>query len=321
MESAIKMKERMRLPLLVAPMFLISNPEMVIQACKSGIIGSFPALNARTGEVLNEWMTIIKDELMRFESDKPNKKAAPWAVNFITHRSNKRYREDLKLIEMHKPPIVITSLGDPSPIVEIVHQYGGLVFTDVISVSFAKKAIAKGSDGLILVSAGAGGHGGTYSPFAFIHEVRSFFQGPIILAGGMSKGEDILAAEILGADFAYFGTRFIPATESMASDDYKQMIIDSGIEDILYTDVFSGIHANYLIPSITKAGLDPENLPGKTEMDFAKREQNDAKAWKNIWGAGQGTGSIHSQQSIASITEELFSQYTEAKRRLMATAR
>ncbi len=217
------------------------------------------------------------------------------------------------MIEKYQPPLVITSLGDPSPVVKIVHEYGGLVLSDVIDIKFAKKALEKGSDGLVLVTAGAGGHGGTYNPIAFIHEVREFFDGPLVLAGGLSKGEDILVAEILGSDFAYLGSRFIPAVESKAVDEYKEMILSSSIEDIIYTDTFSGIHANYLIPSIEKAGLDPKNLPSKDDIDFSNLREKKAKAWKDIWGAGQGIGSIKKIQTVAEIVEELKQQYDKAK--------
>ncbi|MFU0790017.1 NAD(P)H-dependent flavin oxidoreductase [Cerasibacillus sp. JNUCC 74] len=315
-EAVQKMKETMRLPVIMAPMFLISNPKMVTAACSSGIIGTFPALNARTGEVLEEWMAQINAELEKIKRENPNKQLAPWGINFITHRSNKRYTEDLKLIEKYKPPIVITSLGDPSPVVKIAHEYGGIVFSDVIDIKFAKKAIEKGTDGLVLVASGAGGHAGILNPISFVHEVRSFFSGPLILAGGMSKGEDILAAEILGTDFVYMGTRFIPSMESSASKEYKQTIIDSSIKDIIYTDAFSGIHANYLIPSIVKAGLDPTNLEKKQEIDFNKLN-TEVKAWKDIWGAGQGIGPITHVQSIEEIVAELEEAYQRAQMKIV----
>lgn len=306
-------KDSLKMPIILAPMFLISNPNMVIKACSAGIVGSFPALNARTNEILEEWMIQITDELEALKMKKPNEKIAPWAVNFICHRTNKRYTEDLKLLKKYEPPIVITSLGDPSPVVEVVHEYGGIVLSDVINIKFAKKAIEKGSDGLILVSNGAGGHAGTLNPISFIHEVKEFWDGPIILAGGVSTGQDILAAEVLGADLVYMGSRFIATEESLAVDEYKGMVIHSTIEDVLYTDVFSGIHANYLIPSIKKAGLDPSNLKDKNEMDFSTRSNNNhIKAWKDIWGAGQGIGSIKKIQSVAEIIEELQMSYYAA---------
>ncbi|MCU9595111.1 nitronate monooxygenase [Caldibacillus thermolactis] len=312
-EKIMKLKEQVELPVIMAPMFLINDPNMVLRACESGIVGTFPALNARTTEILDDWLKQITTEWKELKQSNPDKKIAPWGINFISHRTNKRFYEDLQLIEKYQPPLVITSLGDPSPVVKIVHEYGGLVLSDVIDIKFAKKALEKGSDGLVLVTAGAGGHGGTYNPIAFIHEVREFFDGPLVLAGGLSKGEDILVAEILGSDFAYLGSRFIPAVESKAVDEYKEMILSSSIEDIIYTDTFSGIHANYLIPSIEKAGLDPKNLPSKDDIDFSNLREKKAKAWKDIWGAGQGIGSIKKIQTVAEIVEELKQQYDKAK--------
>lgn len=313
MQKVEQLKQSTKLPVIMAPMFLVSNPTMTINACASGIVGSFPALNARTSDILEEWMKQITTELQEIKAQNPDKLVAPWAINYITHRSNKRYHEDLNLIEKYQPPIVITSLGDPSAVVKIVHEYGGLVFSDVINVKFAKKAIEKGTDGLILVASGAGGHAGVLNPFAFLHEVRKFFDGPIVLAGGMSKGEDILAAEVLGADFVYMGSRFITATESSAVDGYKNMIVDSSIDDVIYTDAFSGVNANYLIPSIKRAGLDPTNLAKKEDINFDKLNDPKVKAWKDVWGAGQGVGSINKIQSVAEIVEELQVSYEKAK--------
>ncbi|WP_067726202.1 NAD(P)H-dependent flavin oxidoreductase [Oceanobacillus damuensis] len=307
------LKRKLTLPVIMAPMFLISNPKMVISACESGIIGSFPALNARTRETLDEWMGEINTVLEQKRMENPESEIAPWAINFISHKSNKRFFEDLELIQKHQPPVVITSLGDPSPVVEIVHEYGGVVLSDVINTKFAKKALEKGSDGLILVANGAGGHGGTLNPIAFVHEIRSFFNGPIVLAGAMSRGEDILAAEILGADFAYMGTHFIAAKESGASKEYIETTIKSTIDDIIYTPAFSGIPANYLIPSIVKAGLDPDHLPQKGKVDFSELGNPDIRAWKDIWGAGQGVGGIKKSQSVAEITKELLEQYRTAQ--------
>ncbi|WP_085993051.1 NAD(P)H-dependent flavin oxidoreductase [Oceanobacillus senegalensis] len=316
-EAIEQIKNSVELPVILAPMFLIGNPKLVINACASGIIGTFPALNARTGEILEDWLREITTELDRLKEENPDKKMGPWGINFIVHQSNKRYVEDLKLIEKYKPPIVITSLGDPSPVVEIVHKYGGVVFSDVINIKFAKKSIEKGADGLVLVASGAGGHGGTYNPISFVHEVREFFDGPIALSGGMLKGEDILATEILGADFAYIGTRFIPTVESGAKDAYKSMIVDSSIEDIIYTDAFSGINANYLLPSIVNAGLDPNNLKRKEKIDFSKTRDQEAKAWKDVWGAGQGVGSITKIQTIAEIVEELKEDYSSSIQKVL----
>ncbi|ASN06731.1 NAD(P)H-dependent flavin oxidoreductase [Virgibacillus necropolis] len=314
-KSVEQLKQNMKLPVIMAPMFLVSNPNMIINACASGIIGSIPALNARTSDILEEWMKQISTELKEIKNKNPDKEVAPWAINYITHRSNKRYEEDLNLIEKYQPPIVITSLGDPSAVVKIVHEYGGLVFSDVITVKFAKKAIEKGTDGLVLVASGAGGHAGILNPFAFLHEVKEFWDGPIVLAGGMSKGEDILAAEVLGADFVYMGSRFITSAESSAVEAYKNMIIDSSSEDILYTDAFSGVNANYLVPSIQQAGLDHNNLE-KEEMNFNKLNNSNVKAWKDVWGAGQGVGSINKVQTVAEIVEELQGSYEKAKAKI-----
>lgn len=311
-EKIQSMKKSMKLPVIMAPMFLVSNPKMTIEACKAGIVGTFPALNARTGDILETWMEEITTELEQAKNAHPEQQIAPWGINFITHRSNKRYHEDLKLLEKYQPPLIITSLGDPGPVVDIASQYGGIVFSDVINMKFAKKAIEKGSDGLVLVASGAGGHGGMLNPVAFVNEVRTFFDGPIVLAGALSKGEDILAAEVMGADFAYMGSRFIPTHESSAEEDYKKMMMDANIDDIIYTDAFSGIHANYLIPSITRAGLDPNNLESKAEVNFDKTNNTDAKAWKDIWGAGQGVGALHTIQSVKEVVDELETSYRKA---------
>lgn len=315
--SIANLKQATKLPVIMAPMFLINDPNMVLRACEAGIIGTFPALNARTNEILEDWFKQIKTGWAELKKANPEQKIAPWGINFISHRSNKRFLEDLQLIQKYQPPLIITSLGDSSPVVEIAHQYGGFVFSDVINVKFAKKAIEKGADGLILVSSGAGGHGGTYNPFAFIHEVKTFWDGPIVLAGAMSKGEDILAAEILGADFAYLGSRFIPAKESLASDGYKNMVLESKIEDIIYTDAFSGVNANYLIPSIRQAGLDPEKLQRKEKIDFSELGNPNIRAWKDVWSAGQGVGAINRIQSIAEIVDELTRQYEAAKEKVL----
>lgn len=306
-------KNQMTLPVMMAPMFLISNPNMVIRGCEAGIIGTFPALNARTTDILDEWMTEINTTLEEKRAENPNKKIAPWGINFISHSSNKRFYEDLKLIEKHQPPIVITSLGDPSPVVSIVHSYGGMVFSDVIDLKFAKKALEKGSDGLILVANGAGGHGGTLNPFAFIQEVRTFFDGPIALAGAISQGDQVLASQILGADFAYIGTHFIATEESGANEEYRQSTIEATSQDILYTPAFSGIPANYLIPSIVKSGLDPNKLPKKEKIDFSELGDPSIRAWKDIWGAGQGVAGTTKVQSIQQVVNELQQQYEQAK--------
>lgn len=308
----VLVSKTLTLPVLVAPMFLVSGPEMVLETCKAGMIGSFPLANARTIEDLENWMSTITDGLVRCQKRDSKRNIAPWAVNLIVHRTNKRYEEDLKMIEKYQPPIVITSLGDPSRAASIVHGYGGLVFSDVINLKHAKKAAEKGTDGLILVSSGAGGHGGTLNPFAFISAVKEFWDGIIILAGGISHGQDILAAQILGADLVYMGTRFIATKESLAKPEYENMLIQASLEDIVYSDAFSGIHANYLKPSIVRAGLDPENLQKKSDFNWSKSKEG-AKAWKDIWSAGHGVGAIKKVQAVAEVAEELQQEYQRAE--------
>lgn len=293
----------MRLPVIVAPMFLISNPKMVIESSRGGIIGTFPLLNARPISVCEEWLTEIKEAL-------PNE---IWGVNIICHTGeNPRYHEDVELIKKFQPPLVITSLGNPTPIVEIVHSYGGKVYSDVIFEKHAKKAAMAGVDGLILVCAGAGGHGGLLNPFAFVAAVKTFFKGDIILAGALSSGADIAAARAIGADYAYMGTRFIVAEEGNASDAYKDMIINSSSEDIIYTDAISGVNANFLIPSLTASGINVTDLTsGKGKMDF-----DNHKAWRDIFSAGQGVAAITERQTVAKIIEQLKVEYEEACNRL-----
>jgi nitronate monooxygenase len=288
------------LPLIIAPMFLVSTPEMVIEAGKAGVIGSFPLLNARPVEVCAEWLTTIKKGL-------PDKL---WAVNFICHkRSNTRYAEDLELINRYQPPIVITSLGNPGEVLEVVHRYGGLVYSDVATVEHAKKAAQSGVDGLILVCAGAGGHGGTLNPFGFINAVKQFYKGTIILSGSLSTGQDIAAVKMLGADYAYMGTRFIIAKESAAHNDYKQMVIDASPQDILYTNSFSGVYANLLIPSLLQQGIEPHTLVHRQDVDFSHLVN--VKAWRDIWSAGHGVATINKLQTTREIIEQLVQEYEE----------
>lgn len=315
-EANVKLKKGVKLPVIMAPMFLISNPKMVLEACESGIVGTFPALNARTTEDLDQWMKEIRKGLETYE-EKNAEPAAPWGVNFISHRSNKRFAEDLALIEKHQPPLVITSLGSPEPVVEVVKKYGGVVLSDVIDIKFAKKAIEKGSDGLVLVAAGAGGHGGRLNPIAFTHEVRKFFDGPIALAGTMTQGSDVVVAETLGADFAYFGTKFIVAEESAAKPEYKDMVIESSIDEITYTPAFSGIHANYLTQSIINSGLDPVTLPDEGKIDFSQLGNPDIRAWKDVWGAGQGVGPIQKRQPVKEMVAELYAEYRQAQNKIV----
>ncbi|PIC89118.1 nitronate monooxygenase [Sporosarcina sp. P21c] len=301
------------LPIIAAPMFLVSSPELVTACCSNGVIGSFPAPNARTIEQLEEWMIHITTSLKEHSAIG---KTAPWALNMVTHRTYIRLDEEVELIKRYQPPIVITALGSPLTVIEAVHSYDGLVFADVNSVKFAKKAAGTGVDGLILVSSGAGGHTGRMNSFAFVEAVRQFFDGIIILAGGISTGNGILAAQSLGADLAYMGTSFISAKESMAQSEYKDMVVDSDYDDILMTDAFTGVHANMLRPSIERAGLDPDNLVPKAQIDFSD-PQAGTKAWKNIWSAGHGIESITHIQSAADIIKQLHREYEQAQQQLI----
>ncbi|MBH0169127.1 nitronate monooxygenase [Fictibacillus sp. 18YEL24] len=307
----LSLSNQLSLPVINAPMFLVSSPDMVLESCKNGIIGTFPLLNARTSDLLENWMKHISDELSKAREEDPSAKIAPWGVNLIVHRTNKRFEEDLELIKKYEPPVVITSLGNPSDVAKIVHGYGGLVFSDVISLDHARKAAKTGIDGLILVCSGAGGHGGTLNPFAFLKAVKEFWDGMTILAGAISTGEEILAAKILGADLVYMGTRFIATQESSASEDYRQMLIDSTLEDLVYTDAISGIKGNYLLPSLQKAGFDVENLKQKDSIDLSFSESK-AKAWKDIWSAGQGVGSVKKVATIQEVVDDLKAEYKKA---------
>ncbi|MBT8114731.1 MAG: nitronate monooxygenase [Arenicella sp.] len=299
----------LRLPVFQAPMFLISGPEMVIASCEAGIVGSFPAPNARTLEDLESWLQRITDALQNQPA------AAPWAINLIMHRSNPRWQQDLQLAVKYKAPLVICALGSPAEAVERVHDYGGRIYADVNSPMYARKAAATGVDGLALVCSGAGGHTGQISPFAFVEEVRTFWDGEIILAGAISSGRAVLAAQALGADYVYMGTRFISTIESMAADGYKNMVIDSMAEDIVCSDAITGVKANWLRDSLQQAGYDPDNMPDAAVIDFAKAA-SDRKRWKDIWAAGQGVGVIHSQQSIADVVEQLYAEYLSARQTL-----
>ncbi|PKO48080.1 MAG: nitronate monooxygenase [Betaproteobacteria bacterium HGW-Betaproteobacteria-4] len=301
------LNKNLALPVICAPMFIVSNPDLVIAQCKSGLIGSFPALNARPKELLDEWLTRIKAELAA------DPKAAPFAVNQIIHPSNERLAHDMALCVKHEVPLIITSLSAPTQIVPAVHAYGGKVFHDVISVRHAEKALEAGVDGLILVCAGAGGHAGMLSPFALVGEIRKFYDGPIALSGSITNGSAILSAQAMGADFAYIGTRFIATQEANAVDAYKQAIIESAAKDVVYTPYFTGVHGNYLTKSIVACGLDPANLPekDKTSMDFGAAAG--AKAWKDIWGAGQGVGTIDEVMPTAELAARLKQEYRAAK--------
>ncbi|MDR7001688.1 nitronate monooxygenase [Neobacillus niacini] len=312
---------QLRLPVISAPMFLVSGPELVKNCCLNGIIGSFPAPNARPIEVLDQWMGNLNTELEAARTQNPERKIAPWAMNMVVHSSYARLKEELELIKKHQPQLVITSLGSPKVVVDIVHEYGGLVFSDVSDVKFAKKAAESGVDGLILVASGAGGHAGQINGFAFVDMVRSFWDGIIVLAGAISTGKGILAAQAAGADLAYMGTRFIVATESMARNDYREMLVEATQEDIILTDAFSGVKANMLIPSIVKAGLDPEQLMKKEKVDFNHMQQEpNAKAWRDIWSAGHGVGAINKIETAGEIIEHLESEYLEALQKLKKAA-
>jgi nitronate monooxygenase len=306
---------KLRIPLIGAPMYIVSGPELVIAQCKAGIVGSFPALNARPQETLDIWLRQVIDELAEHSSEFPDEPVAPFAVNQICHDSNNRLYADLETCVTHEVPIIITSLRPPAEVIDAVHGYGGLVFHDVINLRHARKAIEQGVDGIIAVCAGAGGHAGTLSPFALVKEIRSEFNGAVILSGAMTSGSDVLAARALGADLAYIGTRFIATEEANAIPAYKDMIVASDAADIVYSSLFTGVRGSYLKGSIAKSGLDPENLPDgdKLAMDFGSGGKSEAKAWRDIWGAGQGVGSIHSVQSARELIMQMEQEYNAAK--------
>ena len=314
-----KLLESLRLPVIGAPLFIVSTPKLVIEQCKSGIIGAFPALNARKEDELESWLKNISQELEAFKKNNPEKKVAPYAVNQIVHQSNTRLKIDVEMCVKYKAPIVITSLRPPAEVVEAVHSYGGLVFHDVINMRHAKKAISQGVDGIIAVCTGAGGHAGTISPFALIKEIKDIFDGFVILSGSMSNGRDVLAAECIGADLAYMGTRFIATKEANAVDEYKDMIIDSDADDIVYSSLFTGIHGSYLKGSIIKSGIDPENLElgDKNTMNFDSSESK-AKAWKDIWGAGQGVGSMKDIPNVSDLVDEIEQDYNSTKTKIIS---
>ena len=307
-------KDNISIPVIGAPLFLISVPDLVIAQCKAGIIGAFPALNARPQHVLEEWIIRIKTELKEYQEQNPDKKVAPFAVNQICHGSNDRLQGDMEICVKHEVPIIITSLRPPAEVVEAAHSYGGLVFHDVINVRHAKKAADMGVDGLILVCAGAGGHAGALSPFALLREVKSWFDGTIILSGSIGDGYSVASALALGADFAYLGTRFIATHEANAEPEYKQMLIESSANDIVYSNLFTGVLGNYLKPSIQNSGLDPDNLPtaDKSAMNFGSGGNTDSKAWKDIWGSGQGIGLIEDAPTVEELVDRLKSEFAEA---------
>jgi nitronate monooxygenase len=309
---------RLRIPVLAAPMFVVSGPELVIEQCKAGVIGSFPALNARPQEELDKWLTRIETELAQYARDNPAKKVAPFAVNLIVNKANKRLEQDTEVVLAHKVPIVITSLSAPTAIAPLVHAYGGMVFHDVIKVRHAEKALEAGVDGLIAVCGGAGGHAGTLNPFALVNELRRMHQGPLVLSGAITNGSAILAAEAMGCDLAYLGTRFIATRESLAVDRYKQMIVESNSGDVVYTPLFSGVHGSYLAGSIRNAGLDPYNLPVEDAPGQYRNREERPKTWKEIWGAGQGVGNIDDIPRVAELVDRLEREYREARSKLCA---
>ena len=309
-----QLKDKLIIPVIGAPLFLVSGPDLVIAQCKAGIVGSFPALNARPQHVLDEWIVRIKTELAEYQEQNPDAKVAPFAVNQICHGSNDRLMQDMETCVKHEVPIIITSLRPPSEVVEAAHSYGGLVFHDVINVRHAQKAAEQGVDGLILVCAGAGGHAGALSPFALVREVKEWFDGTIILSGSIGDGHSVASAIALGADYAYLGTRFIATEEANADPGYKKMLEESAANDIVYSSLFTGVKGNYLKPSIKNAGLDPDNLPDadKSSMNFGSGGNTDSKAWKDIWGSGQGIGGIKDSPSVAELVGRIKSEYEEA---------
>ena len=314
------LRDRLRLPVIGSPLFIISTPELVIAQCKAGIVGSFPSLNARPISQLDEWLARITEELADWDRDHPDTPSAPYAVNQIVHRTNNRLEQDVELCVKYRAPVVITSLGARTDLNDAVHSYGGITLHDVINVRFARKAVEKGADGLIPVAAGAGGHAGGTSPFALVQEIRQWFDGPVALSGAIATGQAILGAQAMGADLAYIGSAFIATEEANAAAGYKDMIVESQASDIVYTNLFTGVHGNYLRPSIERAGLDPENLPESdpSKMNFGSGGNQEAKAWRDIWGCGQGIGAVHSRQTVAGFVARLTEEYEQAQRDLAA---
>jgi nitronate monooxygenase len=314
--------DRLRLPVIGSPLFIISGPELVIAQCKAGIVGSFPALNARPSGVLDEWLHRITEELAAHNRDHPDRPAAPYAVNQIVHKSNNRLEEDMSVCAKWQVPMTITSLGAREDLNRAVHDWGGIVLHDVIDDRFARKAIEKGADGLIPVAAGAGGHAGTLSPFALMQEIREWFSGPVALSGAIACGRSVLAAQAMGADFAYIGTPWVATKEANAAQGYKDSVVAGRAGDIVYTNLFTGVHGNYLRPSIVAAGLDPENLPQSdpSKMNFGSGGNTEAKAWKDIWGSGQGISAVTRVESVAERVDRLEAEYNTARAELAAKA-
>jgi nitronate monooxygenase len=309
--------DRLPLPIIGSPLFIISNPKLVIAQCTAGVVGSMPSLNARPAELLEEWLIEITEALAAWDRDHPDQPAAPFAINQIVHKSNDRLEHDRALCVKYKVPIIITSLGAREDINAAAHSYGGVVLHDIINNRFARKAIEKGADGLIAVAAGAGGHAGVKSPFALIQEIRQWFDGPIALSGSIASGGAVLAAQAMGADFAYIGSAFIATDEARASDGYKQAIVDGNSDDIVYSNLFTGVHGNYLAPSIRAAGLDPDNLPTSDASKMNFHGGGEKKAWKDIWGCGQGIGNVTAVRPAAEFIAQLRREYAEARSRLL----
>ena len=311
------LKDNLRLPVIASPLFIISHPELTLAQCKAGVVGAFPALNARPESQLDEWLSMMTEDLAAYNAANPEKPAAPFAVNQIVHMSNKRLEHDLGLCVKYKVPIVISSLGAVPEVNAAIHSYGGIVLHDVINNRHANSAIRKGADGLIAVATGAGGHAGTLSPFALVQEIREWFDGPLLLAGAIANGGAILAAQAMGADMAYIGSPFIATTEARANEAYKQAIVDAYANDIVYSNYFTGIHGNYMKSSIIAAGMDPDNLPvaDPSKMDFGAATSG-AKAWKDIWGAGQGVGAVKAIEPVSALVDRLAGEYAAAKARI-----
>lgn len=314
------LKDNLRLPVIASPLFIISHPELTLAQCKAGVVGAFPALNARPESQLDEWLAMMTEELAAHNAANPDCPAAPFAVNQIVHMSNKRLEHDLGLCVKYKVPIVISSLGAVPEVNAAIHSYGGIVLHDVINNRHANSAIRKGADGLIAVATGAGGHAGTLSPFALVQEIREWFDGPLLLAGAIANGGSILAAQAMGADMAYIGSPFIATREARATEAYKQAIVEAHANDIVYSNYFTGVHGNYLKASIVASGLDPDNLPvaDPSKMDFAAASTG-AKAWKDIWGAGQGVGAVKAIEPVSALVDRLAQEYAAAKQRVCAS--
>lgn len=314
--STHSLSDTLRVPVFSAPMFLISGPELVLAACRAGIVGAFPTPNARPIAQLDAWMQQITEGVAAARDELGANRVGPWCANLVTHSSNTRLAEDLELVAKYQPPVVVTALGSPKPAIEIVHRYGGQVFADVISIGLAKKAVAAGADGLACICAGAGGHTGFLSPFAFISAVREFFSGPIVVGGGISDGWGVAGAIAAGADYVYMGTRFIPAAESMAPDAYKQMLVEGTVDDLIVSAGITGTPASWLKPSLLANGIDPDNMPSAPTRQYDSNQSSAGKKWVDVWAAGQGIGAIRAVESVSNIVDDIASEYAAAMRRL-----